>query len=245
MAINELNFGGSEAFIKKIKDTDPEIFNALFALLGNLKTIRAILVQDEGLLNRRDTPTLLERQVRPVSTLPPPLAHPGEGLTFFDSNRKRFRKSFDTYAYYDYPTPEGCRVYNDAIIVIADVTVTALTFNQERFDPFAMHSTSANTSRITIPISGRYAFGGHVRWDTNTTGIRLLFIRVNGATVIASNVLSAGSGGVFGTDDSITTMYEMAKDDYVELCVYQNSGANRDLTATGNFSPEFWAHRLG
>ena len=48
----------------------------------------------------------------------------------------------------------SCNVYNNANISIATGTNTALTFNSERYDNAAMHSTSSNTQRITAPTGG-------------------------------------------------------------------------------------------
>ena len=48
----------------------------------------------------------------------------------------------------------SCRAYNNANISMTSGAATAVTLNSERFDNAAMHSTSSNTSRITVPTGG-------------------------------------------------------------------------------------------
>lgn len=135
----------------------------------------------------------------------------------------------------------SCRVYNSSNFSVAHDVQTAITFNSERWDNGAMHSTSVNTSRITIPSGGggKYLIGGHVSYDSNATGGRSTLIVVNGSTIVAGhsdNALTA-----LPLNHSISTMYPLSAGDYVELHVYQTSGGNLDIVAGGNYTPEFWA----
>jgi hypothetical protein len=139
--------------------------------------------------------------------------------------------------------PPAARVYNSANISITNNTVTALTFDSERWDNGDLHSTSANTSRLTAPITGLYEIGGCVRIAANATGIRSAMIRLNGTTDIASITEPTPSAGA-ASDFNPSTPYQLAAGDYVELTVYQNSGGALNVTAAGNFSPEFWMVRL-
>src|SRR5438876_645541 len=61
-------------------------------------------------------------------------------------------------------SPQGARVYNSANISVSASTEQALTFDTERSDSNAYHSTSSNTSRITVPTGGdgRYVISGAV-----------------------------------------------------------------------------------
>lgn len=135
-----------------------------------------------------------------------------------------------------------CRVYNSAnISITTSGTPQALTFNSERYDVGACHSTSSNTSRLTAPTGegGKYDIKGHTAWAANGTGVaRQSRIRVNGSTYIAmqnSNPPSASTGG----EGSIATDYALAAGDYVELVVVQDSGGALNCTASANYSPEF------
>ena len=57
---------------------------------------------------------------------------------------------------------------------------TTLTFDTEDYDNASLHSTSANSSRLTAPTPGIYDVVGQVGWGTNTSGIRELELVKNG-----------------------------------------------------------------
>jgi hypothetical protein len=78
----------------------------------------------------------------------------------------------------------GCRVYNSANQSIPNDADTALTFDSERFDTNAFHSTATNTSRITIP--GMYLVFGGIEFAASATGLRYLYFRLNGSDNIAA-----------------------------------------------------------
>lgn len=134
-----------------------------------------------------------------------------------------------------------CRVYNNANFSVgSSATWTSITFNTERFDVGAMHSTASNQSRIVVPTGegGKYLIGGSLAFATNATGRRLMRILLNGTTVICQAELplsSSESGG------NLTTIYNLAAADYVELQAYQSSGGALNVIAGTNYSPEFWA----
>ena len=136
--------------------------------------------------------------------------------------------------------PPRVRVYNSANISIPNSALTALTFNSERFDTDTMHSTAANTGRITFTTAGGYDVGCGVSFAANATGQRDVGIRLNGVTLIAYDARPAAPATV-GTIFAFSTFYEFAAGDYIEVVVFQNSGAALNVTASGNISPEFWA----
>ena len=137
----------------------------------------------------------------------------------------------------------AARVYNNAAIDPAPGTWVTLTFNTERFDTDAMHSTVTNTSRLTVPTGGDglYLIGGNLELDSgggaggSDKGIRIL---LNGTTPIAVNFNEMLSTGV-DTVIAISTVYALTAKDYVELQVYTEGDVN--VLADGNFSPEFYA----
>lgn len=53
-------------------------------------------------------------------------------------------------------SPPSCRVYNSATQSAPDAGGLTVLYNSEYHDPAGMHSTSANTERITITDSGVY-----------------------------------------------------------------------------------------
>lgn len=137
-------------------------------------------------------------------------------------------------------SPPRVRVYNSANISIPNGTLTALTFNSERFDSDTMHSTAANTGRITFTTAGGYDVGCGVAFAANATGQRDCSIRLNGTTPIAYDARAAAPATV-DTVFCISTFYEFAAGDFIEVYVFQNSGAALNVRASGNISPEFWA----
>lgn len=138
----------------------------------------------------------------------------------------------------------SCRVYNSADLTIPDVTLTTLTFNSERFDTDTMHSTVSNTGRITFTTAGKYIAGVHLVWKEFAGTALGTFIRLNGTTVIAGIQFDSPADGTNGAVQSLATLYDFAANDYIEARVIQRSGGDLNITASGNQSPEFWAHRL-
>lgn len=138
-----------------------------------------------------------------------------------------------------------CRVYSSVTQNIATATNTALTFNSERYDPTGMHSTSSNTSRITVPSGGAgvYHIGGCAVFAANATGVRAIWIMLNGATRISQWAVPASSA----TDQAmhVSCDYKLAVSDYVELYVLQTSGGLLAVNSTSAYSPEFWCHWVG
>lgn len=133
----------------------------------------------------------------------------------------------------------SARVYNNAAISINTSTVTALTFNSERYDVGGCHDTSSLTSRLKVPTGegGVFFIGGGVQWGAHVTGYRSLLVRLNGSVILAQ--IDALSIGAAVMSQTIATMYALAAGDYVELCVWQTSGVSLNVNVAGNYSPEF------
>lgn len=137
----------------------------------------------------------------------------------------------------------ACRVYNSANIShTTSGTAQALTFDSERFDRLAMHSTSSNTSRITIPTGwgGIYQIGASVAFTANATGYRQISIKVNGSTdIVFQNAPTTGSA--INHRLSAQTIYYLNAGDYIEVYANQTSGGALNILAQGNHTPEFYA----
>lgn len=138
------------------------------------------------------------------------------------------------------PKP-SCRVYKSSAQSITTGTNTAITFDSERFDNGGMHSTSVNTSRITIPTGGGgiYLIGGAISWAANATGVRYVSVYLNGTTHLGISEDTS----VTATDHymTVSTLYALSAGDYVELVVQQSSGGNLNIQSVSAYSPEFWA----
>lgn len=134
----------------------------------------------------------------------------------------------------------ACRVYTSVDLTIATATTTALLWNTELNNAAGMHSTSVNSSRMTIQTPGWYEFGASLEWESNAVGNRYIFFTLTGTVIstdakvaFANMTHSAGSG------------YWCSATDYVECKVYQNSGgALKVRNAAGavfsGMSANFW-----
>lgn len=141
-------------------------------------------------------------------------------------------------------TFSGARVYATGNQVFAASTWTSITFNAERYDTTAYHDIATNTSRLTIPATGKYAFGGMVTVSRTQGAGPLDQVRVllNGTTVIG---LLQG-GGLTGSESTreVVGQYAFTAADYIELQVYSD-GASTTTKAYDSYSPEFWISTLG
>jgi len=142
----------------------------------------------------------------------------------------------------------GCRLFNTTDQTIANATATAVTWNSETFDVGGYHSTSSNTSRITIPSGkdGYYLFSGATRWGGGSTvGVRAMYLYKNGVEVWAGT-FQAPSNTTINETLLYTQIFAGVATDYFELYVYQTvaGGATYDLHG-GSAKTTFQATYLG
>ena len=132
----------------------------------------------------------------------------------------------------------AARVTNSTPQSAANVpTFTTLAFDTERFDTAALHTGS--DTRLTAPIAGLYVVSAQISWDAaSNVGARELAINKNGSTIIARTV-SAPSPSPNTTEQSITTLANLAAGDFVEVKLRQNSGGSLTVFTAPEFSPEF------
>jgi hypothetical protein len=133
------------------------------------------------------------------------------------------------------PTYVGSFVYNSTDQNVTNNTYTALTYNTEFFDTDSFHSTSSNTSRMTIPTGkgGYYQVYGAAAFGASTTGDKQLFIRKNNTDIFFSGMGSYNQGrnNVF-----ISGTINCAAGDYLEIFAYQNSGGTLDVGGGTRFN---------
>lgn len=142
---------------------------------------------------------------------------------------------------------QGARVYNSGNLTITTATLTPLTFNSELYDTDTIHDTGSNTGRLTCNTAGKYHIFGHVQWANDTTGVRLIAIRLGGSTYIAiqSQMTVAANALDNNCYQSINTIYDLAGTNYVELVVGHSKGSNLDVLASNHFGIEFGMQRVG
>ena len=136
------------------------------------------------------------------------------------------------------PTFAGCSLWKSASQSSSNATWTNVTFDSEHFDTDAYHSTSSNTSRITIPSgkAGKYQINAMVMWPANGTGSRLIKVQKNGSDIMYGNWLgNAGSSDPSAVQ--LSGILDLAVADYIELNAYQASGGslNIDFSSTKTF----------
>ena len=126
------------------------------------------------------------------------------------------------------PTFVGCRATKSAAQTISTGVTTAVTFDTETFDTDNFHSTSTNTSRMTVPTgkAGKYLVTAGVTFATNATGNREIYIYKNGNQY--SSAFQPGTS-VGSTSIVIADVVSMAVGDYVESRVAQDSGSSVDV----------------
>lgn len=106
-------------------------------------------------------------------------------------------------------------------VAITNNAWTAVTFSATDVDELGAFQ-AGNPTRLTAPSSGWYQCFGHTAWDSNTTGQRLVALRLNGNQfAVQGNTPTAAAPGV---DLAVSAPFFFQVGDYLELYVYQNSG---------------------
>lgn len=133
--------------------------------------------------------------------------------------------------------PPAARVFHSAAQSIAHATWTKLAFDSERFDTDGMHDTVTNNERLTVVVAGRHYVRGNAEFAGNNTGERGIRLIKNNLTLIARFL-----GAVAGASPCsvVVPVFEFFPlNDFVEVEVFQGSGAALDVNATAQHSPYF------
>ena len=123
----------------------------------------------------------------------------------------------------------GCAVYHSVSQAIAGAGAgAALAFNSEETDTDAYHSTTTNTSRITVPtgLGGLYQITAYCRWTSSSVTTPIIGIWKNGTPQIRT----VGFTTTYATLFCNTTLF-LAAGDYIELFAAHFTGVNRDVDA--------------
>ena len=110
-----------------------------------------------------------------------------------------------------------------------NATEKVLAWDTEFWDTSGFHSTTTNTSRITIPsgLGGRYCLSGFLVFPANATGARFAGIRKNAG---GYDFISSGDGnGTYSTYVNFNVIYEATAGDYFEVVAFQNSGGSLNV----------------
>lgn len=143
----------------------------------------------------------------------------------------------------------AARVFHNANQSITNNTWTSLAFNSERYDQAGgsadtQHDTVTNNSRLTCRYAGVYQITGTAAFAANSTGVRYIRIFHQGTTIISPVQINFTPGGADATILNVTTDWLMAVNEYVELQVFQTSGAGLNVLNAASYSPEFMWKRV-
>lgn len=122
----------------------------------------------------------------------------------------------------------------------------AITHDTPSFDTGNFWSASFPT-RLVIPQTGLYLFGGSCMWQAAAAGTREIGIRLNGTTVLQLNdqPTDATSGATNTPWQSVGYQYRLSIGDYLELVVRQESAGALIVQSEFDDSPAFWIVYLG
>lgn len=142
----------------------------------------------------------------------------------------------------DLPTAYSARANSTSDQTISNSSFTTINFGSSRWDTNSFWS-AGNPGRVTASTAGIYLITGHVRWEGNATGERVIKLRINNTTDIAFQEVAATNSAPL--EISIATVYQLAASDFVQLLGYQNTGGNLDILSEGNFSAEITITKIG
>jgi hypothetical protein len=131
-------------------------------------------------------------------------------------------------------------VTRSAVLSVNNTTDTVVGFDTETVDDLNRHDNVTNNSRITFATAGLFIVGAYTTWAVNGTGGRYSQIRLNGATLLAAVDAPSQNAAKSAGDSTIVVPHAFAANDYVELLVYQNSGAALNLSAVS----KLWALKV-
>ena len=135
------------------------------------------------------------------------------------------------------PTFVGCRVYNSSDVSISTSTSTTISFPSETFDTNGFHSTSTNTSRITIPTgyAGYYRIDSVGYWDGGANNLNAANTRIykNGAN--AGVQMMAFANAYEGSSMVHINVLNLNVGDYLEVVVTQYSGGTKNWRQNNDY----------
>lgn len=140
--------------------------------------------------------------------------------------------------------PPRCRVRHNANQTVGAGATLALAFNTEAFDTDGMHSTSVDTSHLTCVTAGMYTIKAHLSVTMGAgAGIVQVAARLNGTTDlhIPFATVTGGASASF----LVSTDYQLAASDYVEITVFNGSANTITINSAGAYTPVFMMWQAG
>ena len=138
---------------------------------------------------------------------------------------------------------DGARVTHSVNQSIPNSSWTALAFDTDVFDTDQIHDPVTNNSHLTCKTAGKYLIIGQATWATQAGGRRLagIFHDTDGYIGWDESSLSV----INSTSLNLSTVYELALNDFLQFKVFQNSGTPININASAIFTPVFSMQRIG
>ena len=121
-------------------------------------------------------------------------------------------------------TISGCYATRSGTLSVNNATWTEIDFDGESWDTDSYHSTVTNTTRFTMPFTGKYLFSCQLTlaYNASTTYLQMGLYK-NGTTFIAQQQNPVQS--TFGSVGRITSISLLNSGDYIEYRVFQATGS--------------------
>ena len=126
---------------------------------------------------------------------------------------------------------------------IANSAFTALNWDTETSDASGLHSTSANSSRITFVVSsGLWMVGANVQWDASSGGIRVTRIIKNDLTIEGATYIEKITNNANCAQSVSAMVLATSTSDYVTVDVFQSNGSTGSISSGA--ATRCWAFKL-
>jgi hypothetical protein len=133
------------------------------------------------------------------------------------------------------PASRGALVGRTTTQSIANVTDTAVQFDQEQYDTDAIHDSATNNSRLTVPAGvTKVRLAANVEWDNlGAEAFRQMWLHKNGA-LFPGSAKHINKESTQGWMNVATGAVEVTAGDYFELIVRQSSGSSINIVNSDN-----------
>lgn len=130
------------------------------------------------------------------------------------------------HGYINHAAVPSASVYRDTALTVGNaVETTVSAFTGARWDNASMWD---GVGLLVAPVTGLYLLAGSVFWVTNSTGQRVLHLKINDTLTIIDDHQMAHADQV-GPGMSACRPYRLNAGDNFRMTVLQQSGANLDL----------------
>lgn len=167
-----------------------------------------------------------------------------ECLVAFDNNMRPWIVNWWPKTFRPMP---AVKLSHSAAQSIPTGALTVLSFDTEVYDRDTMHDPADNT-KITAKTAGIYTIGLSVEWQL-AQGYNRRLIQINkttlsGTTIIAVHSVDLGTQQQYDVNMISTDDY-LNVGDYLTAWAFQNTISAKNVLASPEYSPRFWATRQG